>query len=157
VRNLLSLFLMETRCSGKYLLMKSCSRRTFLRFSRRRLWDKPRCSPLSVNRLFGGTYRLYRQGGIISEVETSVKAVAGQLVSLLLWGAGARCALTGGYNRLTDYRVLMEQLPWTKSIWNTERRREEKERIVRMIGGCNEFHLNFRVVLSDVILSRTEG
>jgi hypothetical protein len=39
-------------------------------------WDITPCSPLKVNRRFGGTYRLHLQGRRKAEQETSVKAEA---------------------------------------------------------------------------------
>jgi hypothetical protein len=37
-------------------------------------WNKTPCSPLKINRRFGGTYRLLLQGRRVSRQETSVKA-----------------------------------------------------------------------------------
>jgi hypothetical protein len=36
-------------------------------------WDIPPCSSLKVNRCFGGTYRLYLQGGGISRTRNNVE------------------------------------------------------------------------------------
>jgi hypothetical protein len=48
-------------------------------------WDITPCSPLSVNRRFGGTYRLHLQGR--SEQETSVKGVNQRQLTLnVLYG-----------------------------------------------------------------------
>jgi hypothetical protein len=37
-------------------------------------WDITSCSPIKVNRRFGGTYRLHLQGRRITKQKTSVKA-----------------------------------------------------------------------------------
>jgi hypothetical protein len=45
------------------------------------IWDIMPCSPLKVNRRFGGTYRLYLQGGRISQAGNQRESSACHLLS----------------------------------------------------------------------------
>jgi hypothetical protein len=69
-------------------------------------WDITPCSPLKINRRFGGIYRLNLQGRRISRARTSVKAGGKQLANCLhagfLLGFLFDPEDEGGCNKLTS-------------------------------------------------------
>jgi hypothetical protein len=77
-------------------------------------WDITPCSPLSVNRRFGGTYRLHLQVRKISQQEISVKAGGKQSIQagfLLVYFSTLkrRLTLNGLHGIMSQKMVLFEK------------------------------------------------